>query len=170
MVSYEKKLKSYQRRQVPAGGSPQFTEAWALIEAARRMAVSIGGGDPGDKETRRNMKAAVRLNWRLWTIFQAELTRDDSPLPADLRVNMLTLCQFVDRHTISCLAEPTPEKLRALIDVNRHIGSGLMGSTSDDAAEDRAIKEAAGIAAAPRQPAPAAPAAEPAQKRFAVDV
>lgn len=169
MVSYEKKLKSYQKRQIPAGGSPQHTEAWALVEAARRIAVSIGNGDAKNKDNRKNMKGAARLNWRLWTIFQAELTREDSPLPADLKVNMLTLCQFVDRHTVSCLAEPTPEKLKALIDVNRHIAAGLLGSTSDDEAEDRALKQAAGIVE-PRPAPAAAPEAAPVHKGLAVDV
>lgn len=169
MVSHEKMLKSYQKRQVPVGGSPQHTEAWALIESARRMAVAIGNGDPKNKDNRKNMKGAVRLNWRLWTIFQAELTQEDSPLPADLRINMLTLCQFVDRHTVSCLTEPTPEKLKALIDVNRHIAAGLLGSTSDDEREDRAIKQAAGIVEPQPAPAPA-PAAAPVQKRLALDV
>lgn len=159
MTSYEKQLQSYRR--IPEPGSPQQTEAWALVEAARRMAVAIGTGDAKDKETRERMKGALRLNWRLWTIFQAELTRDDNELPADLRENMLTLCQFVDKHTVGCLAEPTAEKLLTLIDINRHIASGLMGSTTDDEDEDLANKEAAGIDVAAERAALSPPLAAP---------
>ena len=165
MNPYSKNLKKYQR--VPEGGAPQQTEAWALIEAARRIAVAIGNGDAANRENRKNMKAAVRLNWRLWTIFQAELTREANPLPQELRENMLTLCQFVDKHTVSCLTEPTAEKLKALIDVNRHIASGLMGSTSDDEAEDRTLKAKAGVPE-PKKPEPAPTSEAPA--RLAVDV
>lgn len=145
MNSYAQKLKRYQPVNVPEGGQPRYTEAWALVEAARRMAVSIGSGEPDSREQRQGMKSAIRLNWRLWTIFQAELTSAESDAPLELRQNMLSLCQFVDRHTVGCLAEPTPDKLRHLIDLNRNIAAGLMGSTSDDPDEDRRNKEAAGI-------------------------
>jgi len=161
MNSYAQKLKRYQRVNVPEGGEPRYTEAWALVEAARRMAVSIGTGEPDSKEQKQGMKSAIRLNWRLWTIFQAELTNAESDAPLDLRENMLSLCQFVDRHTVGCLAGPTPEKLRHLIDLNRNIAAGLMGSTSDDPDEDRRNKEAAGIAV--DEPAPVAQPSLPRQ-------
>lgn len=157
MQSYEDKLKRYQRINTPESGNPRRTEAWALMEAARRMAVSIAGHDQDSKEQDQAMRAAIRLNWRLWTIFQAELTSARSETPEALRDNMLTLCQFVDKHTVDCLAEATPEKLRHLIDLNRNIAAGLMGSSSDDPEEDRRIKEAAGMKVEDQTPPPAPP-------------
>jgi len=116
------------------GGNPRVTEGWALIEAARRMAESIVmSGD--DAERRIGMKTAVRLNWRLWTIFQAELTIDNGDMERDLRINMLTLCKFVDSHTVDILAAPTAEKLATLININRNIAAGLMETTDDAEAE-----------------------------------
>ena len=51
---------------VPRGGSPTHTEAWALTEAARRMAVSIAAFEEDPSKNNKNkMRDAVRLNWRL---------------------------------------------------------------------------------------------------------
>lgn len=123
MPPYENQVKKYERR--PTGGNPAQTEAWALIEAAKRMAVSITY-DAGDvKATKDARKASLRLNWRLWTIFQAELTTERSDVPEDLRINMLTLCKFVDKHTVGALVNPTPEAITILIDINRNIAAGL---------------------------------------------
>ncbi len=107
------------------GGNPAQTEAWALIEAAKRMAASIVDDNRDAKTIKDARKAALRLNWRLWTIFQSELTLEHSEVPNDLRINMLTLCKFVDKHTVGALAKPTPEALAVLIDINRNIAAGL---------------------------------------------
>ena len=77
-----------------SGMSPRQVEAWGLIEAARRMATSNTLEAP-EKEKREAMKAALRLNWKLWTIYQSELSLETSPVPEDIRMNMLTLCGFV---------------------------------------------------------------------------
>ncbi|HBT42818.1 MAG TPA: hypothetical protein DIW51_12655 [Rhodospirillaceae bacterium] len=123
MPPYENQVKKYERR--PTVGNPAQTEAWALIEAAKRMAVSIAY-DAGDaKATKDARKASLRLNWRLWTIFQSELTTERSDVPDEIRINMLTLCKFVDKHTVGALVNPTPEALTVLIDINRNIAAGL---------------------------------------------
>ena len=124
MSSQQNKLKSYER--VPQQGDPAKTEAWALLEAAKRMAMAIVSGDPAEKETKENMKNALRLNWRLWTIFQAELLDENCQVPEEIRVNMLTLAQFVDRQTVKVLIDPTPDNMTSLMDINRNIAAGLM--------------------------------------------
>lgn len=107
----------------PQEGNPRATEAWALTEAARRLLYATSQSDINV------MREALRLNWRLWTIFQADLTVALEANPAnDVAVNMLTLCQYVDRHTVDCLAGPTPEKLEVLINLNRQIAAGLKES------------------------------------------
>lgn len=106
---------------IPQGGLPQYTEAWALIEAARRMAEATVA-ENAKEETRK----ALRLNWRLWTIFQVELTTGDSNVPEDVRMNMLTLCKYVDQHTVGAIAEPTTEKIEVLVNINRDIAGGLL--------------------------------------------
>lgn len=124
MTSQQGKIKSYER--TPEGGQPAQTEGWALLEAAKRMATAIVSGDPSTKETQANMKNALRLNWRLWTIFQTELLDENCQVPDEIRVNMLTLCQFVDKQTVKILANPSPDIMVPLIDINRNIAAGLM--------------------------------------------
>lgn len=124
MSIQQSKIKSYER--VPVAGQPAQTEGWALLEAAKRMAAAIVSGDPSEKQTKENMKNALRLNWRLWTIFQAELLDEKCEVPEEIRINMLTLCQFVDKQTVKILAGPSPEIMVPLIDINRNIAAGLM--------------------------------------------
>lgn len=126
---------------MPSAGSPTQTEAWALIEAARRMAVALESGPLDDNAIRRQLRDALRLNWRLWTIFQAQLTTDGSGVPMEIRENMLTLCGFVDKHTIATMAEPTPEKVVVLININREIASGLFESLKNLVPEEGAAQE-----------------------------
>ncbi len=106
---------------IPQGGLPQYTEAWALIEAARRMAEATAAEDA--KEA---MRETLRLNWRLWTIFQVELTTGESDVPEDVRMNMLTLCKYIDQHTVGAIAKPTTEKIEVLVNINRDIAGGLL--------------------------------------------
>ena len=129
MTSLQDQVKKYDR--VPEPGAPAQTEAWALLEAAKRLAAAIVHGPDTDKETKELRKKALRLNWRLWTIFQAELTQDRPDLDPEIRRNMLTLCQFVDKHTVGALFKPTAEALSTLIDINRNIASGLLNMPED---------------------------------------
>ena len=103
------------------GGSPRETEGRALLEAARRLAAIQEKPDDRD-----SFLENVRLNWRLWTIFQAELTEPESQVPLEIRQNMLNLCNFVDKRTVEILADPKPEMLTVLININRNIAAGLL--------------------------------------------
>ena len=78
-----------------------------------------------EKKVKQGMIDAVRLNWRLWTIFQAELLDPESTVPVDIRTNLLTLAQYIDKHTVDFLAKPTPDKLDTLININRELATGL---------------------------------------------
>jgi flagellar protein FlaF len=62
---------------------------------------------------------------------------------------MLTLCKFVDEHTVDTLKSPEPEKIRTLIEINRNIAAGLLESLktlesdTDTASESTEESEAA---------------------------
>jgi len=101
--------------------APQQAEAWALTMAARRLAEAKNSGEAA------TILAAVRLNWRLWTIFQANLAGPDCGVPAEIRGNLLNLSNFVDKRSVALLVDADPAKLDALININRQIASGLLG-------------------------------------------
>jgi len=104
-------------------GAPRETEGRALLEAARRMDEACASGDAAA------MLKAARLNWRLWTIFQAELSDEKSAVPLELRRNMLNLCNFVDKRMVAILAGPSPEQFQSLININRQIAAGLLAQS-----------------------------------------
>lgn len=145
---------------VPTAGSPSHTEAWALTEAARRIAIALGkvaacADDLALPAAKRELRDTLRLNWRLWTIFQAELTLETNPIPMDLRQNMLTLCQFVDNHTIACMSSIDPEQIKTLIDINRNIAQGLLEGLNN--AMDKATDQTTGQSAQNDKKQPSAP-------------
>src|SRR4030095_6912526 len=84
----------------PSGDDPRSTEAWALGEASRRLALAAKMNDKGEA-----LREALRLNQRLWSIFQAAITEPDCPLPKDVRENVLALSLMVDRHSVARLVE-----------------------------------------------------------------
>ena len=146
---------------LPDAGQPHYTEAWALIESARRMADQIKEGIPEDIKARHAIRDTLRLNWKLWTIFQAELSiTENTDMPHEVRQNMLTLCKFVDQHTTNILSSPTPEAIVTLIDINRNIASGLLElSEAEVTAEENA--EASDEPYQPKSPQEPTPAPQP---------
>ena len=116
------------------GSNARESEAQALLEAARRLDAAIGNED------RNAYRAALRLNWRLWTIIQADVAGDDSPLPDEIRQNILSLSVFIDKHTVNALAEPNGRKLRVLIEINRNIAAGLMTNAGAEVDADTAVQ------------------------------
>lgn len=84
-------------------------------------------GRPGHEE---RLDHAVRHNQRIWTLFQAELTQADHPLPAEIRQNLLSLSVFIDKRTFDVIAYPDPAKLDILISINKNVAAGLRGDSS----------------------------------------
>ena len=105
-----------------------FTEAWALVEAAQRMASHLESGTLGDPQNLENLLEAIRLNSNLWAIFQTELRNERGAMPANIRDNMLSLCNHVSIHSIDTLSEPTVERVITLIDINRQVANCLLES------------------------------------------
>lgn len=125
--------------------SPEQTLAWGLTTTARKMAAVTAPDTPRDQ-----VLDAVRLNWRLWTIIQAEQADPDCQTPRSIREGLLNLSNFVDKRSVDLLASPTPEKLEVLININRNIAAGLLGTdlTPEQKAErDRQAAADRGVSA-----------------------
>jgi flagellar protein FlaF len=98
-------------------------EASLLLKAASRLQAVHDGWD-GKKD---ELGDALLYNRRLWTIFMASVTQDDSPLPRPIRQDVANLGLFVFRHTLSLIADPRPEYLGCLVNINRQVAAGLQG-------------------------------------------
>lgn len=71
------------------------------------------------------LDAALKYNQRVWCLFQAELENHQNPLPNTLKVGLLRLIAFIDKRTLETIANPTPEKLTIIININHNIAAGL---------------------------------------------
>jgi len=101
--------------------SPRELEADLLMSAAARLqAIRDGWTDRSP-----DLDAALLFNRRLWSIFITSATGPESPLPAGLRQNVANLALFVFRQTFAVLADPKPEYLGSLININRELAAGL---------------------------------------------
>lgn len=141
----------------PTTDDPREVEAWALGEAARRLIDAAR--DPNNTDA---LRAALQLNQRLWTIFQAAITEDDCPLPYALRTNIAALSLLVDRETMARMADLDGTKLDQLININRNVAGGLKDgiAAQTNPAEAVVADPAATAPARPMPPRP--PVTEPA--------
>ena len=111
-------------------------EATVLLKAARKLRTCSQHWE--DVERTADLQAlddALRYNQKLWTVFQAEISDPASPLPRDLRRNLLLLSAYVDKTTFQILASPEKSKLDTLVRINTNIAEGLMENIAPAGAE-----------------------------------
>jgi len=82
----------------------------------------------GNIDLTEKLDEALKYNQKIWSLFQAELSKDENPLPRKLREDILSLSIFVDKRTFDIMAFPAPEKLNILVSININIAAGLRGN------------------------------------------
>ena len=113
-------------------------EAAVLTKAAFKLKECQDNWDAGDRSEK--LDVALKLNQRIWSIFQGELAREDNPLPRKLKVDLLSLSAFIDRRIYEIIADPTPEKLTIIININNNIAAGLRTRPSTDSPLESGIR------------------------------
>ncbi|MBS0248513.1 MAG: flagellar biosynthesis regulator FlaF [Proteobacteria bacterium] len=103
--------------------TPRETEADKLLFAAQQLTTIRDAWDARKVE----LPAALLNNRKLWSIFMADVTSPDNPLPRELRQNIANIGIFVMKQTVSIMDDPQPEKLGTLININRELAAGLLG-------------------------------------------
>lgn len=103
--------------------SPRDLEASLLLQAAARLQTIHDGWE----DNRSQLDHALTNNRKLWMVFLTSITAPDHPMPAELRQNVANLGIFVMNQTMATIADPRPEQLRSLIQINRELAAGLMG-------------------------------------------
>jgi flagellar protein FlaF len=104
-------------------------EAAALTRCALLLSDCQKNWDAPNRDY--NLSEALRINQRVWSILQAELARDDNPLPIQIRQDILSLSIFMDKRIIEVMAYPVPEKLKILIDINMNLAAGLRSTPTE---------------------------------------
>ena len=114
--------KAYEKNAVE-NGSPRELEARLLMRAASKLQAV----KDGTVTKIADVLSAVRYNRRLWLIFAFSTSSPDNPLPTEIRRNVISLATFVVNRsiTLETAAEPQPERVDVLININREIAAGL---------------------------------------------
>ncbi len=105
---------------------PRHLEASLLLKSVSQLQ-DIHDNWPGDRDA---LQSILAYNQRLWTVFVGAVAEDDSPLPQEIRNNVASLGVFIFKHTLEIQQDPAPEKLLALIDINKEIAAGLRAKTA----------------------------------------
>ena len=106
--------------------SPRELEASLLLQAAARLQ-SVHDGWDDNAAVHAKLNDALLYNRKLWSVFLAEMTDANNPMPRDLRQNVANIGIFVMAHTVSVMQDPKPEQLGSLININRELAAGLLG-------------------------------------------
>jgi len=103
--------------------SPRELEAALLVKAATRLQIVADNWDQRANE----LDDALSYNRRLWTLLVSAVIAEDNPLPVGIKQNILGLANFIFNHTFQIAADPQPQRLGILININRDIAAGLRG-------------------------------------------
>jgi len=114
---------AYRKTQNSGNMSGREIEAAALTRCALMLTECQKNWDSPRRD--KELAEALRINQQVWSILQSELVNTENPLPKKIKEDLLTLSVFVDKRIIQVMAEPVPEKLNILIDINLNIAAGL---------------------------------------------
>jgi flagellar protein FlaF len=101
---------------------PRDVEADLLIQAANKLAAVVSGAIYDSQEIR----DAVRYNRKLWTILATSATAAENPLPPQIKQNIGNIAMFVLPQCVELEANPIPQRMVSLININRELAAGLM--------------------------------------------
>ena len=117
---------AYQRVQTTLG--PRQLEAHLLLKAAAQLQSFKDNWSYEEGA----LAEALTLNRKLWTILGTSATEDSNPLPPEVKENIGNLTVFVLKRTLEIMDDPSPEKLSALIAINRSLAQGLRGQGDEE--------------------------------------
>jgi flagellar protein FlaF len=104
--------------------SPRELEANLLLRAAAQLQ-AVANEWP---ERQAELEEALLFNRKLWTILMTSVTSEDNPLSVEIRQNVANLGIFVLKQTVAATGAPHPDKLEPLVNINRQLAAGLLGS------------------------------------------
>ena len=124
-----------------ASTDPRALEGQILLKAAAKLEGLSQRLANGEKVPLEDVSDAVDYNRKLWTVFASDTNNPDHPLPQEIKNNIATLAVFMFKRSIDVLIDTRPEKIQAMIDINRNIASGLMKQVRPPPAAPGATKQ-----------------------------
>jgi flagellar protein FlaF len=87
--------------------------------------------DEADRSAFPALAQAIADNQHLWGTLAEDLLGDGNRLPVELRANLISLAEFVRRHSMAVLGGRA--SVAALVDINTAIMKGLRGNVEEAA-------------------------------------
>lgn len=94
-------------------------------EIFARVTHRLSAVDETDRAAFPALAAAASDNQRLWAVLAEDLMSDDNALPVALRAQLISLSEFVRKHTLRVLAGKA--SVAPLVEINTTIMRGLRG-------------------------------------------
>ncbi|MCB1516366.1 MAG: flagellar biosynthesis regulator FlaF [Hyphomicrobiaceae bacterium] len=102
--------------------NPRDLEADLLSKAAHRLHDIKENWPAGRAE----LNEALLYNRKIWQVLVTSVTKEDSPLPQQIRQNVANLGIFIFNETRELMeANHRVEKLASLININQELAAGL---------------------------------------------
>ena len=108
------------------GASAIRTERGTEYALFAQVTARLKAIDESDLASFPALAGAVADNQRLWATLAEDLMGEANRLPVSLRAQLISLAEFVRRHSLAVLGGRA--KLAALIDINTAIMKGLRGN------------------------------------------
>ncbi len=102
-------------------------EAELEIRALIRTASALNSVKENWENHQNELQPALDKNRRLWSILASAMSEEDCPQPTEVKQNIVNLANFIFKRTLEVSANPSPEKLDILININMNIARGLSG-------------------------------------------
>ncbi len=110
-------------KQAKETGDQRELESQLLLKAANEIQRLY---DRWDEATPEDIDNILTYNRKLWMLFFDTAIENPDDRPVDLRNNIVNLCNFIFKRSLNIVSEPSREKLRVLVDINREIAAGLL--------------------------------------------
>jgi len=101
--------------------NPRELEASLLVKAAAKIQ-KVKDQWPS---TSTDLYEALYFNRKLWTILVTSATKEENPLPQQIKQNIANLAMFVFDRTVEIQIHPEADSLDILVTINREIAAGL---------------------------------------------
>lgn len=101
-------------------------EAQTLLKAATKLESLQKRLQKGEAVSAVESGEVLEYNQKLWQFFVNAMKNEDHPLPREIKNNIATLGLFVFKRTLEIMIDTKPDKIQALVEINRNIAAGLM--------------------------------------------
>jgi flagellar protein FlaF len=121
---YAKASGAYDTNAQAHAGSQREMEGRILLKSNKQLQSVLNNWDNRAKD---QLEDALTYNRQIWILFyDTALENKDADRTNDLRSNIVNLANFIFKREMDILADPKPQKLDILININREISAGLM--------------------------------------------